>query len=157
MRQDDFGMGSSFEKKRNVTRRLVLAALAIMLVVIGAWVWRVGRLALSLKQRADHLQAMTSEPRQIKLAPLAEQVHGARQELTALSGQLSPVLWLGEKLGGDLATGRPLMDAAVETVIAGDESLGALAPALNDLSLASFSMSTLPRVLDALAEKSKEG
>lgn len=131
-------------------RWIIAGGLAIALVVIGAWGWRVGRLALSLRGRAARLQAMAAEPRQIKLAPLAQEIHGARQELTTLRGELKPLLWLGERLGGDLAAGGPLMDAAVESLAAGDEALSALAPALSDLSPGSFSMSALPRVLDAL-------
>jgi hypothetical protein len=140
-------MSRSFQRR---TYWLLLGALAILLVVIGAWGWRVGRLAFSLRDRATRLQTMVAEPRQVKLSTLAEQVHGARQELTELRGELWPLLWLGERLGGDLAAGRSLMDAAFEAVSAGDEALAALAPALSDISLASFSMSTLPRVLDAL-------
>ncbi len=140
-------MSRSFRHK---THWLLLGALAILLVVMGVWGWRVGQLAFSLRDRATRLQTMAAEPRQVKLVPLAEQVHGARQELTELRGELRPLLWLGERLGGDLAAIGPLMDAACEAVSAGDEVLAALAPALNDISLASFSMSTLPRVLDAL-------
>lgn len=143
-------MSANSRSQRNVWRWLVLGALAVVMILVGVWGWQVGRLVLSLRDRAARLQQMAAEPRQINLASLAQEVHGARHELTVLRGELSPLLWLGEKLGGDLAAGRPLMDAAVEAVTAGDESLGALAPALNDLSLASFSMSTLPRVLDAL-------
>jgi hypothetical protein len=34
------------------------------------------------------------------LAAWTRGVHGARQELTALRGDLVPLLWLGERLGG---------------------------------------------------------
>jgi hypothetical protein len=101
-----------------------------------------------LRGRAARLQQMADEPRQIKLATLAQEVHGARQELTALRGELRPLLWLGERLGGDLAAGGPMTDAAVEAAAAGDEALAALAPALGDLSPGSFSMSTLPGVAE---------
>jgi hypothetical protein len=128
-----------------------LGVLAVLSLLLGAWGWRVGRLTLSLRDRVIRLQKSAADLGQVRLTGLAQEVHGARQELTALRGELVPVLWLGERLGGDLGAGRPLMDAAVEVVIAGDEALAALAPTLNDLSPASLSVSALPRVLDGLA------
>ena len=131
-------------------RRLAVAMLAIGLIMIAAWGWHVGRLALSLRDRAARVQRMAADPKQIRLAALAGEVHSARAELTALRDALVPLLWLGERLGGDLGIGRPLMDAAVESATAGDEALQALSPALGDLAPASLSMSAVPRVLDAL-------
>jgi hypothetical protein len=140
-------MSRSFQRPKHW---LLLGALAILLVIMGAWGWRVGRLVLLLQGRVMRLQAMAVEPRQIKLSSLAQEVHGAHQELISLRSELRPFLWIGERLGGDLGATGPLMDTVVEAVTAGDEALGALAPALGDLSPVSFSMSTLPRVLDAL-------
>jgi hypothetical protein len=135
---------------RQTRFRVTWVALLLVLTVLGAWVCRVGSLALSLRGRALRLQQLAADPKRVSLAALTQDVHGARQELMALRGDLAPLLWLGERLGGDLAVGKPLMDAAVEAVTAGDVALNALAPALGDTSPASFSMSALPRLLDAL-------
>ena len=139
------------DNKPHVRRRLVFSTLAVLALLLGAWGWRVGRLTLSLRDRVIRLQKSAADPGQVRLAELAREVHGARQEMTALRGELMPVLWLGERLGGDLSAGRPLMDAAVDAVTAGDEALATLAPTFNDLSPASISVSALPRVLDGLA------
>ena len=139
-----------FADNKQVRRWWVVGVLVIVLLVLGAWSWRVGRLTLSLRGRAMRLQKSAADLQQVRLTVLAQEIHGTRQDLTALRGELMPFLWLGERWGGDLGAGRPLMDAAVEAVTAGDEALAALAPTLNDLSLASPSMSALPRVLDGL-------
>lgn len=130
--------------------RFVKIGLCVVLLVVLVWIVGVGVLALSLFSRATRLQAIATDPMHANMAAVASDVHGARQELTLLRSALSPVLWIGARFGGDLGAAEPLSDAAVESVIAADDSLSALAPQLADFTPASFSMSAMPRVLDTL-------
>jgi hypothetical protein len=129
---------------------LVVFVLIFLLSILAVWGWNVATLSLSLQNRLGRLQQMATNPAQITLTAVAQDVHGARQELISLRGLISPILWLGARLGGDLGAGEPLMEAGVESLIAADESLSALAPLLGDLGLSSFSMKEVPHILDAL-------
>ncbi len=122
-----------------------------MLLLIIIWVASVGILAGSLLNRMTRLQAMASDPVRLNLTAAADEVHGARQELSILRAELAPLLWLGARLGGDPGAAQPLMDAGVESLIAADESLSALIPSLGDLGLSSLSIKQIPQILNALA------
>jgi len=130
--------------------RFLRIGLLVTLLTVGAWGWNVATLGLSLQNRAGRLQQMAANPASINLRTVAQEVRGARQELTLLRSWVSPFLWLGARVGGDLGAGEPLMEAGVESLIAADELLNALAPSLGDLGLSSFSMKRVPLILDAL-------
>lgn len=136
--------------KPSAGRRLVLIGLALIGLAFLLWFGSMGYLALSLQGRAARLLQMANDPKSLELSVVTGEVHGARQEVTLLRGELSPVLWLGARLGGDAGAAEPLADAGVEAITAGDDALSALAPALGDMSLSSVTMSSVPRVLDAV-------
>ncbi len=115
-------------------RRLLLGALALVLLLVCAWGCRVGWLALALRGRVVRLQQAAAEPQQANLKNLAAEVHGAHQELQALRDTMQPAIWLGGWLGGDARAVGPLLDSAVESSAAGDEALQALASSLGDLA-----------------------
>ncbi len=135
---------------RSVGRRFVLIGLALIGLAFLLWFGSMGYLAWSLQGRAARLVQMANDPKTLSLAVATNEVHGARQELTLLRGEMSPLLWFGARLGGDAGAAEPLADAGVEAITAGDDALTALAPALGDMSLSSLSMSSIPRVLDAI-------
>lgn len=132
-------------------RRMVKLGLVLLALTLVLWLGTIGWLAWSLQGRVTRLVQMSDDPKTLKVALVADQVHGARQELTLLRGALAPLLWLGVRVGGDAGAGEPLADAGLESAVAADEALSALAPALADLDPSSLSLSSMPRVLDALA------
>lgn len=144
----------SLENKKTsskpAARRLVMLGTALIVLALLVWFGSMGYLAWSLQGRAARLMQMASDPKSLSLGAITQDVHAARQELTLLRGELSPLLWLGARIGGDAGAGEPLADAGVEAISAADDALAALAPALGDLSLSSLSMSSIPRVLDAV-------
>ena len=122
-----------------------------LLLLIIMWIGSVGILARSLLNRAARLQQMAADPARLNLTVVAGEVHGARQEFIILRGELAPLLWLGARLGDDLAAAGPLMEAGAESLVAADESLSALSPSLGGLELSSLSLAQMPQILDALA------
>lgn len=140
-----------FEINFRSGRHLLFGGLVLLNLVWNVWVFSTGWAALSLLSRAVRMQQMAANPATLKPQTVAQEIHGARQELLFLRVELAPILWLSARLGGDLSVAEPLMDAAVESTIAADESLSALALSLSDMSLTSLSLSAVPRVLDALA------
>ncbi|MDP1545344.1 MAG: DUF4012 domain-containing protein [Anaerolineales bacterium] len=138
-------------KKPNNRQKVIRGVKITLLLLIGIWIGSLGILARSLLNRAVRLQQLAADPARLSLTAVADEVHGARQELYILRGELAPLLWFGARLGGDLGAAQPLMDAGVESLIAADESLSALTPALGDLELSSLSMKQMPQILDALA------
>jgi hypothetical protein len=82
---------------------------------------------------------------------MAEEVRGAQREVTTLRYALAPLLWLGARLGGDLGAAEPLMDAALESLGAGDAVLSAVTSTIGEVDLATFSMAEVPRLLDGLS------
>ena len=132
-----------------IDRRLKLIALG--LIVVAGWSGIVAASALSLQSRATRLQQAATQPSRLSLGILTQEVRGARYEVATLRYALAPVLWLGARLGGDFGAAEPLMDAAVESLTAGEEALTALSSTVGEVNLASFSMAELPRLLDGLA------
>ncbi len=143
-------LGTSKSANRHVGRDLVLIGLALIGLAFLLWFGSTVYLAWSLQGRAARLMQMANDPKTLNLTVVMSEVHGARQELTLLRGEMSPLLWVGARIGGDFGVAEPLADAGVEAIAAGDDALAALAPALGDMSLSSLSMSSLPRVLDAI-------
>jgi len=123
---------------------VVVVFVALFSIVVGAS-------ALSLQSRATRLQQMAIQPSRLSLGVLTEEVRGARREVAVLRFALTPMLWLGARLGGDLGAAEPLMGAALESLVAGDESLAALASMVGEVDLATLSMADVPRILDGLS------
>jgi len=138
-------------KKPDSHQQVIRGVKITLLLLIIIWIGSVGIVMLSLLNRAARLQQMAADPARLNLTTVADEVHGARQEVYILRGELSPLLWLCARLGGDLGAAEPLMDAGVESLVAADESLSALTPSLGALGLSSFSMEQMPQILDALA------
>ncbi|MCX6035358.1 MAG: DUF4012 domain-containing protein [Chloroflexi bacterium] len=138
-------------KKHDSHQQVIRGVQITLLLLIIIWIGSVGILTLSLLNRVARLQRMAADPARLNLTAVADEVHGARQEVYILHGELAPLLWLGAGLGGDLGAAEPLMEAGVESLVAADESLSALTPSLGNLGLSSFSMEQMPQILDALA------
>jgi len=137
--------------KRGNRRQVIKGITITLLVLFGLWIGSVGILTRSLLNRAARLQQMAADPAHLNLTTAADEVHGGRQELFVLRGELAPLLWLGARLNGDLGAAEPLMDAGVESLSAADELLSALTPSLGELELSTLSMDQVPRILDTLA------
>ncbi len=120
-------------------------------MALCVWLGAITTQVVSLRARAERLQTLAANPKQMQLAQVTQDIHGARGEVTALRFELAPVLWLAAWLNPDANAIKALADAGTEALSAADETLTALDPALGDFSTASLSLASLPRVLDALA------
>jgi hypothetical protein len=141
--------------KKNAKSRKVNRVIKItLLLLFVTWIGSIGVLAGLLMNHVAHLEKMVANPSQSTLTSVASEIHGVRQDVIILRGALAPLLWIGTCLGGDLGAAEPLAEAGVNSIIAADETLSALAPSLGDLTLSSLSMKQLPQILDVLVNAS---